>query len=55
LLYCQGFMRDQKLDPGLKIRPTLLQNLPCTSISRFNQLAYGEVDLPHGSSLRGRV
>jgi hypothetical protein len=38
-------MRDQKFDPGLKIRPPLLQNLPRTGISRFNQLAYGEVDL----------
>jgi hypothetical protein len=40
LLCGQGLVHGQKLDPGLEIRPTLLQNLPGAGISRFDQLAH---------------
>jgi hypothetical protein len=45
LLRRQGLMRDQKLNSGVEIRPPLLENVPGTGISVFNELTYGEVDL----------
>lgn len=42
----QGFMRDQKLNSGVEIRPPLFENLPGRGISVFNELTYGEADLP---------
>jgi hypothetical protein len=39
-------MHDQKFNAGPKIRPQLLGNLPCTCVSRLNQLTYSKIDLP---------
>ena len=46
MLRRQGLMRDQKLNPGVEIRPPLLENVPGTGISVFNELTDGEVYLP---------